>query len=70
MQNNMPIKAVAKKAQLHVAQIAQRLGMSRQRVNLWDAVPAEHVLKVEDATGVSRHDIRPDLYPRDGKYDA
>lgn len=27
-------------------------------------LPAEHVLKVEAATGVSRHDLRPDLYPR------
>ena len=26
---------------------------------------AEAVLKVEAATGVSRHDLRPDLYPRD-----
>jgi DNA-binding transcriptional regulator YdaS (Cro superfamily) len=28
-------------------------------------VPAEHVLKIESATGVSRHDLRPDLYPRE-----
>lgn len=27
-------------------------------------LPAEHVLKVEAATRVSRHDLRPDLYPR------
>ena len=27
-------------------------------------LPAEHVLKVEAATGVPRHDLRPDLYPR------
>ena len=28
-------------------------------------LPAEQVLKVESATGVSRHDLRPDLYPRE-----
>ncbi len=28
-------------------------------------LPAEHVLAVEAATGVSRHDLRPDIYPRD-----
>lgn len=28
-------------------------------------LPAEHVLDVEDATGVSRHLLRPDIYPRD-----
>lgn len=26
-------------------------------------VPAERVLQVEEATGVSRHRLRPDLYP-------
>lgn len=26
-------------------------------------LPAEHVLKVEAATHVARHDLRPDLYP-------
>ncbi|MDP8995107.1 MAG: helix-turn-helix domain-containing protein [Pseudomonadota bacterium] len=26
-------------------------------------LPAEHVLKVESATGISRHQLRPDLYP-------
>lgn len=28
-------------------------------------LPAEHVLAVEAATGVSRHDLRPDIYPRE-----
>lgn len=28
-------------------------------------LPAEYVLKVEAATGVSRHLLRPDIYPRD-----
>lgn len=27
-------------------------------------VPAERVLDIEKLTGVSRHDLRPDLYPR------
>ena len=26
---------------------------------------AEYVLAIEAATGVSRHDLRPDLYPRE-----
>lgn len=26
-------------------------------------LPAEHVLAVEAATGVSRHSLRPDIYP-------
>ena len=28
-------------------------------------LPGRFVLKVEAATGVSRHDLRPDLYPRE-----
>jgi DNA-binding transcriptional regulator YdaS (Cro superfamily) len=28
-------------------------------------VPAECVLSIEAATGVSRHDLRPDIYPRE-----
>lgn len=26
-------------------------------------LPAEHVLRVEEATGISRHHLRPDIYP-------
>ncbi|MGE4430907.1 MAG: transcriptional regulator [Sphingobium sp.] len=28
-------------------------------------LPAEYVLRVEAATGISRHLLRPDIYPRD-----
>jgi DNA-binding transcriptional regulator YdaS (Cro superfamily) len=28
-------------------------------------LPAEHVLAVEAATGISRHLLRPDIYPAD-----
>lgn len=45
------------------------LGVSQRAVWKWlndgKHLPAEHVLKVEAATGISRHDLRPDLYPRD-----
>lgn len=34
-----------------------------QRMCSTGHVPAKHVLKIEAATGVSRHDLRPDLYP-------
>lgn len=32
-------------------------------------LPAEHVLLVESQTGISRHDLRPDLYPRENPTD-
>lgn len=51
------------------AAMGRLCGVSQPAVSLWvrrqKALPAEHVLKVEAATGISRHDLRPDLYPRD-----
>lgn len=34
-------------------------------VNRDAALPAEYVLPIERITGVSRHDLRPDLYPQE-----
>lgn len=48
--------------------LAKALGnVTSQAVSQWKRVPAERVLDVERATGVSRHDLRPDLYPREGQ---
>ena len=51
------------------AALAKICGVSQPSVWEWlnkgKSLPAEYVLKVEAATGVSRHDLRPDLYPRD-----
>lgn len=38
-------------------------GITPQAVSQWKQVPAERVLSVERATGVSRERLRPDLYP-------
>lgn len=47
--------------------LADKCGVKYQAVQKWlrDRVPAERVLAIEDATGVSRHELRPDIYPRD-----
>lgn len=37
--------------------------ISSQAISQWARVPAERVLAVEAATGVPRHELRPDLYP-------
>ena len=47
------------------AKLAVALGVSAQAVNQWSAVPVQHVLTVERLFGVSRHDQRPDIYPRE-----
>ncbi|HEX5464420.1 MAG TPA: helix-turn-helix domain-containing protein [Burkholderiales bacterium] len=47
--------------------LADLLGVSQPAVCKWlhgARVPAEQVLRIEKATGVSRHDLRPDIYPR------
>lgn len=50
------------------AALARLVGVSQQAVSNWvndgAELPAEHVLKVEAATRVLRHDLRPDIYPR------
>jgi DNA-binding transcriptional regulator YdaS (Cro superfamily) len=43
--------------------LARMIGTSHQAIAQWDRVPAERVPDVERATGVSRHRLRPDLYP-------
>jgi DNA-binding transcriptional regulator YdaS (Cro superfamily) len=49
--------------------MARALGVTQPTIWHWlnksKRVPAEFALKVEELTGVSRHDLRPDLYPRD-----
>ncbi|TMJ05531.1 MAG: molecular chaperone [Alphaproteobacteria bacterium] len=45
-----------------VSELARRVGISQPSVSNWDKVPAERVLVVEDATGVPRVRLRPDLY--------
>lgn len=47
--------------------LAKMIGTSAPRVWNWlnrdSRLPAEFVLPIERATGVSRHELRPDLYP-------
>ena len=48
--------------------LARLLKVTPQSVQEWvmrRQPPAERVLAIEEATGVSRHDLRPDLYPRE-----
>jgi hypothetical protein len=45
-----------------VGQAARILGTTKQAVSQWDEVPPRRVLQVEKITGLSRHQIRPDIY--------
>ncbi len=46
--------------------LANRIGSTQGHISKWlerDYVPPEFVLTIERATGVSRHELRPDIYP-------
>ena len=45
------------------AELARALGLQRQAIYQWTRIPPHHVLKIEALTGVSRHRLRPDIYP-------
>ena len=45
-----------------VAQLARKIGIAQPSVSNWNRVPAQRVIAVETATGVSRAELRPDLY--------
>ncbi len=60
------LEAALAKAKSQTA-LADICGVSQPAVWKWlkssKRLPAEHVLAVEKATGVSRHHLRPDIYP-------
>lgn len=47
--------------------LAEALGIERSAVSQWKRVPAERVLTIEEKSegAVTRHEMRPDLYPVD-----
>jgi TorA maturation chaperone TorD len=44
--------------------LARALGISQPAISTWKRIPAERVLAIESVTGISRSELRPDLYPR------
>ncbi len=45
-----------------VAELARKIGIAQPSVSNWNRVPAQRVIAVEAATGVSRRELRPDLF--------
>lgn len=47
--------------------LASKIGKKQAHISMWLSrdmkVPADQVLKIEQVTGVPRHELRPDLYP-------
>jgi DNA-binding transcriptional regulator YdaS (Cro superfamily) len=61
------LRQYRKGAQVSQEGLASIFGVKKSTVCKWERrrVPAERVLDVERVTGISRHDLRPDLYPRE-----
>lgn len=45
------------------ARLAEQLGVKVQAIYQWERVPPLRVLEVERISGVSRNELRPDIYP-------
>jgi DNA-binding transcriptional regulator YdaS (Cro superfamily) len=61
----MRSKALTKaiKAAGSIAKLARMIGIRPQAISQWDTVPYNRVIAIERFTGVSCHELRPDLYP-------
>ena len=42
--------------------LARAIGISYQSIQSWKKIPAARIIDVEEATGISRELLRPDLY--------
>jgi DNA-binding transcriptional regulator YdaS (Cro superfamily) len=58
------LKIVEDAAEAHggLVELARKLGISHQSFYSWRKVPADRVLQFEELTGISRHEIRPDVF--------
>lgn len=45
-----------------VVALARELGIKHSSLHSWRRVPAERVLAIESASGIPRHELRPDLF--------
>lgn len=50
--------------------IGVALGITPQAVGQWTICPPLRVRDIERLTGVSRHELRPDIYPREAEENA
>jgi DNA-binding transcriptional regulator YdaS (Cro superfamily) len=44
------------------SELARILGITPAAISQWERVPPNRVLAVESASGVSRYDLRPDVF--------
>lgn len=56
------LRAHLKAERGRIKHLAAELKVFPSAISQWTRVPAERVLDVERITGVSRHDLRPDIH--------
>ena len=42
--------------------LAKELGITKGAVSQWTVIPITRVADIEQITGISRHDLRPDIF--------
>ena len=47
-----------------LTELACELGVTVSALSQWHRIPAEHVIKVEELTEISRYKLRPDIFGR------
>lgn len=62
---NIDLKTLLANRDLTLIDLARAVKVNKSTATRWATrrVPAERVLEVESQTGISRHELRPDLYP-------
>ena len=45
-----------------IVALARSLGIKHNSIYSWEKIPAERVIDVERLTGISRHELRPDVF--------
>lgn len=65
MKHPFPLRALLSEREMRLSDLARIVGVDKSTATRWarGRVPAERVLAVEKATGVPRHELRPDIYP-------
>jgi DNA-binding transcriptional regulator YdaS (Cro superfamily) len=46
----------------NVKRLADALGVRRQAIYLWEKIPLERVIKIEELSGIPREELRPDFF--------
>lgn len=56
------LRAHLKAERGRLTSLAEAIGLRPGTISQWHRVPAERVAAVEEATGISRHELRPDVF--------